>query len=135
MALQFSVEVRDAQNNAIETTAGASALLRIYDLTAGAPANCAAAITATLLAEMSLPSDWMAASSAGVVDRTGTWQDPSANNAGVADFFRIWNSGGTTCHVQGTVGQGSGDLQLNNTNLAPGQVVTITGFAITAGNA
>lgn len=135
MARQFSDTVRNALCDAYETAIGTLPILRIYDLTAGAPANCAAAITGTLLAEMTLPSDWMAAASGGTKAKSGTWSDASANNTGTADFFRVWDSAGTTCHDQGTVTAtgGGGDLTLDNVSVASGQAVTITGFSVTAG--
>ena len=55
MAIKYSTAVRNAQLDAIETTIGVSPKLRI--LTGTAPANCAAAQTGTLLAELTLPSD------------------------------------------------------------------------------
>jgi hypothetical protein len=137
MGLQYSTTVRNAQLDALETAVGVSAVLKIYDLTASAPANCAAAITGTVLATMTLPSDWMAAASAGSKAMLGTWQDASADNAGVADFFRLFASDGTTCHAQGTVtlGGGGGDMTLDNTNITAGQSVTVTSFTVSAGNA
>lgn len=137
MALQLSVAVRNGKLDAIETAIGASAVLKIYDLAAGAPADCAAAITGTVLATFTLPADWMAAAASGSKAKSGTWQDTSADAAGVADFFRIFASDGTTCHMQGTVTAtgGGGDMTLDNTNIAAGQQVTITSFTLTAGNA
>ena len=137
MSLQYSVTVRNAQLDALETAVGVSAILKIYDLTAGAPANCAAAITGTVLATLNLPSDWMAAASAGSKAMSGTWQDASADAAGVADFFRLFASDGTTCHAQGTVTltAGGGDMTLDNTNITAGQSVTVTSFTVSAGNA
>lgn len=137
MGLQYSTTVRNAQLDALETAVGVSAVLKIYDLTAGAPANCAAAITGTVLATMSLPSDWMAAAASGSKAMSGTWQDASADNAGVADFFRLFASDGTTCHAQGTVTltAGGGDMTLDNTNITAGQSVTVTSFTVSAGNA
>lgn len=137
MAIQLSVTVRNGRLDAIETTVGTSAILRIYDLSGSAPANCAAAITATLLAEMTLPSDWMAAASSGSKAMSGTWEDTSANNAGTADYFRVYASDGTTCHIQGTVTAtgGGGDMTLDNTSITAGQKISITGFTLTDGNA
>jgi len=137
MSLQYSTAVRNAQLDALETAVGVSAILKIYDLTADAPANCAAAITGTVLATLNLPSDWMAAASSGSKAMLGTWQDASADAAGTADFFRLFASDGTTCHAQGTVTAtgGGGDLTLDNTNIAAGQSVTVTSFTISAGNA
>ena len=135
MALQYSVAVRNAQLDAVESTTGTAAILRIYS--GAVPANCAAAASGTLLAEMTLPSDWMAAASSGSKALSGTWQDASANDTGTAGHFRLLDSGGTTCHAQGTVTAtgGGGDLTLDNTSIASGQSVTITSFTLAAGNA
>lgn len=134
MALQYSVTVRNAQLDAVETTVGTAPLLRIYS--GSAPANCAAAASGTLLAEATLPSDWMAAANSGSKALSGTWQDASANATGTAGHWRLYDSGGTTCHAQGTVTAtgGGGDMTLDNTSIASGQSVTITSFTITAGN-
>jgi hypothetical protein len=86
---------------------------------------------------MTLPSDWMAAASSGSKALSGTWQDASANNAGTAGHFRIYESTATTCHIQGSVTAtgGGGDLTLDNTSIAAGQSITITSFTLTDGNA
>lgn len=135
MALQLSVAVRNARLDAIESTVGATAVLRIR--TGAAPANCGTADSGTVLAEMTLPADWMAAASAGAKALSGTWNDTAADAAGTAAHFRIYDSGGTTCGIQGTVTitGGGGDMTLDNTNIAVGQLVTITSFTLTDGNA
>lgn len=137
MAFQFSTTARNAALDAIETATGASAILKIYDLTAGAPANCGAAITGTVLATLNLPSDWMAAASGGTKSLSGTWQDASADATGTADFFRLFATDGTTCHAQGTVTAtgGGGDMTLDNTSIASAQSVSVTSFTLTAGGA
>jgi hypothetical protein len=134
MTLQYSTAVRNARLDAVESTIGTTAILRIR--TGAAPANCAAADSGTVLATLNLPSDWMAAASGGAKALSGTWQDASADATGTAAHFRIYDSSGTTCHLQGTVTAtgGGGDVQLDNTSLATGQSVTITSFAMTAGN-
>ena len=137
MAIQLSVTVRNARLDAIETAVGTSAVLKIYNLTAGAPADCAAAITGDVLATCSLPSDWMAAASSGSKAKSGTWEDASADAAGDADFFRLFASDGTTCHMQGTVTAtgGGGDLTVDNVTFAIGQAFSITAFTLTEANA
>jgi hypothetical protein len=79
----------------------------------------------------------MADSNAGVKGLAGTWEDTSADAAGTGAHFRIYDSGGTTCDAQGSVTAtgGGGDLELDNTNIASGQKVTITAFNLTEGNA
>ena len=134
MALQYSDAVRNAQLDAVESTIGTAAVLKIYDLTAGAPANVAAAITGTVLATITLPSDWMAGASSRSKAKSGTWQDASADNTGTADFFRLFASDGTTCGAQGTAGTSGTDIVLDNASIASSQVVTVSSFSIAAGN-
>jgi hypothetical protein len=135
MALQLSVSVRNARLDAIETTIGTAPLLRIRS--DAAPANCAASRTGTVLATLTLPSDWMAAASGGTKALSGTWQDTSADATGTAGHFEIMDSGGTVCHMQGTVTAtgGGGDLTVDNTSFASGQSFSVTSFTLTDGNA
>lgn len=135
MALQFSVAVRNAQLDAVETTIGTSAVLKIR--TGAAPADCATADSGTVLATFNLPSDWMAAASGGSKAKSGTWQDTSADATGTAAHWRLYASDGTTVHAQGTVTAtgGGGDLTLDNTSIASGQSVTISSFTLMGGNA
>ena len=135
MALQLSTTVRNARLDAIEATMGTSAIMRIR--TGAAPADCGTADSGTVLATLNLPSDWLAAASSGSKAKSGTWQDTSADATGTAAHFRIDDSGGSTCHLQGTVTAtgGGGDLEVQNTSFASGQQVTVTGFTLTDGNA
>jgi len=135
MALQFSVAVRNARLDTIESTISTSAVLRI--LSGSAPANCATADSGTVLVEMSLPSDYLAAASSGAKSMSGAWEDTSANGTGTAGYFRIYASNGTTCHIQGTVTAtgGGGDMTLDNVSIASSQSVTITSFTLTEGGA
>jgi len=135
MSLQKSVTVRNAQLDAIETAIGTSPVLKIRS--GAAPANCAAADTGTVLATITLPSDWLAAASAGVKSKSGTWEDASADATGTAAHWRIYDSGVTTCHLQGTVTatSGGGDMEVSNTSFATGQDFLITSFAFTGGGA
>jgi hypothetical protein len=135
MAVQLSTTVRNARLDQIETTIGTTPILEIR--TGAQPANCAAADSGTVLATMTLPSDWMGNASAGAKAKAGTWQDASADNPGTAAHWRLKDSPGTTCHAQGscTATGGGGDLELNNTSITAGQQVTITAWTFTDGNA
>lgn len=135
MAIQLSTAVRNARLDAIETTIGVSAVLKLR--TGAAPANVGTADAGTVVATMTLPSDWMAAASGGTKAMAGTWQDTSADAAGTVAHFRIYASDGTTAHVQGTVTAtgGGGDMTLDNNVLTAGQSVSITSFTLTEANA
>lgn len=135
MPMQYSTAVRNARLDVVETTIGASPILRVR--TGAVPANCAAADTGTVLATVNLPADWMGDATNGVKSLQGTWEDTSADNTGVAGHFRIYASDGVTCHVQGnvTLTGGGGDMTVDNTSFATGQNFVVTSFTITAGNA
>lgn len=132
MAVQLSVAVRDARLDAIETAVGASAVLKIR--TGAQPATCATADSGTVLATISLPSDWLAAAASGAKAKLGTWQDTSADNTGTAGHFRIYASDGTTCHLQGSVGTSGTDMVVDSTSFTATQAFTVTSFTLTDGN-
>ncbi|MGD0564551.1 MAG: hypothetical protein ABSA66_15850 [Roseiarcus sp.] len=133
MAIQFSAAVRNARLNAIFATIGASAKLLLY--TGSVPANCAASATGSLLATLTLPSTEENAASGGAETQASSPWTGTASAAGTAGYFRVMDPTGATCHVQGTVGQGSGDLSFDNPTFASGQNIQITSFTLTDGNA
>jgi len=134
MSVQYSDAVRNAKLDAIESTIGASAVLKIR--TGAAPATVATADSGTVLATLSLPSDWMSAASAGSKTKLGTWEDTSADGTGNAGHFRIYASNGTTAHMQGTVTAtgGGGDMTVDNIAFATGQQFTVQTFTINDNN-
>ena len=134
MAVQLSVAVRNARLDSIETTVGVSPFL---DLRTGAqPSDCAQADTGTELEHMALPSDWLAAASAGAKAKTGTWSG-TIDADGTVGHFRIKETTDTTCHMQGSVTAtgGGGDMELDNVVVATGQSITVDTFTVTDGNA
>lgn len=132
MAHQYSGAVRDAQLDQLESTIGTAP--KLYFRSGTPPANCAAADTGTLLATLTLPSDWMAAASGGSKAKSGTWSDVGTA-AGTIGHFRIKDSTGTTCHIQGTVGTSGADMIVDNTSIGVGQTITVNTFTLTRGNA
>ena len=135
MALQYSVAVRNAKLDAVESAVGPSAVLKIR--TGAPPASVATADSGTVLATLDLPADWMAAAAGGQKAMAGAWADAAADAAGQAGHFRIYANDGSTAHVQGTVSAsgGGGDMTVDNINFAVGQAFSVTGFTLTAGNA
>jgi len=135
MAVKFSVAVRNARLDALETAIGTSAVLKIRS--GAAPTNITDADSGTVLATLSLPSDWMANAASGSKSKSGTWQDTSADNTGTAAHFRLYASDGTTQHMQGSITAtgGGGDMTVDNTSFVTGQSFTVTAFTLTDGNA
>lgn len=118
----------------IATQFPAGSRLQIYS---GAPPAITAAPTGTLLAEITLPATPWGTAAARAIAKNGTWS-VAAVAAGVAGWFRLLDASGTDANgadnthqrIQGTCGQGTGDLQLDNTNIASGQTVSVTSFTV-----
>lgn len=135
MAHQYSVTVNNARLDAIESAVGTAPILKIFS--GAEPANCAAADPAGTLLSITLPSDWLAAASSASKAKSGTWSG-TASGSGNAASYRIYDSSGTTCHIQGSVtaAGGGGDMTLDSTGAAitSGQTVTIATYQINAAN-
>jgi len=123
--------VRNACLDQIETTIGTGPLLKIFS--GAVPVNCAAADPSGLLATITLPSDWMANARVArrrsrhlVGGRRGQWHRVEL---AALRFQR------DRLPRAGHLRPGSGDLSLDNTNIAAGQTVTVNSFTITKGNA
>ena len=129
---QFSTTVRNGMLDAYETAIRSSPKLRF--LSGSAPANCAAAQTGTLLAELSLPADSYADASSGTKAISGSWVG-TVTTAGTVAHYRIVNSAGTVCHEQGTVATSGADMNIASTTLTLGQALTVSSRTLTAGNA
>lgn len=108
--------------------------LRIYSNDAADPDSAA---SGTLLAELTFAStafqnatdDGTNASAAA----NAIGQDASANNSGTAAHWRAFNSSGTMV-IKGTASGtgGGGELQLNNTALVAGGIVSIASMTLRA---
>jgi len=124
-------------NTAHWTWVGTSAIgpgAKLLFYTGSQPANCATAASGTLLATLTLPALEESAASSGGATIAATWTG-TASAAGTAGYFRIMDATNTTCHMQGSVGQGSGDMSFDNSTFTVGQNLQITGFTETDGNA
>ncbi len=134
MTTNMSTALRNALLDVIESTIGVSPVLELR--TGSKPTACADADSGTLLASLTLPSDWMAAASSSSKVKAGTWEDAAANAAGTVGHWRLKSSGGTV-HYQGTTtatGAG-GDMTMDNPVLAIGQDVIVNTFTLTAPHA
>jgi hypothetical protein len=133
MAIQLSTRIRNAMLDAMETTIGTAARIQIWAGTK--PADCATtAVGQTLLVTFTLASDWAANAASGskaFSAITGT----AATGTGAASFYRLTDSTNpsTSCDEQGTITAtgGGGDMTIDNTSIATGQTVNITGWSWT----
>ena len=142
MALTYSNAVNAGRLDQIETLIGANAKLKLYG--GSVPADVTVAIGAQpLLLDNALAvaasGDWMAAATVArpsVKAKNGIWSGTVLAAAGAGTpvtFFRI-TSAADVAGIQGTCGQGTGDLQFDNATLATGQTVTVNTFTITSAN-
>lgn len=105
-----------------------NATLKIYT---GTQPAAGAGATGTLLVTITLPADAMAASSAGVASKSGTWSGV-AGNTGTAGWFRIESSAGSRWYDGAiTATGGGGEIELTSTSITSGQTVSITSFTVT----
>jgi hypothetical protein len=112
----------------VDAGAGAG-FLRIYQGTRPATGGAAT----TLLAELTMSDPAFLAAAAGVVTADTITDDPSANAADTATWFRITDSDGNAVY-DGDVGTGGSDLNLNTTTISVGLNVAVTSLTITEAN-
>ncbi len=133
MTMRFALPLRAARLNQITARAGANALLRIYSgsqpATGGTPT--------TLLAQLTCNAVFAPSTSTATLTLNSISPTSSANNSGAATWARIVQADGTT-HVLdmtvSTTSAGTGDLQLDDTNIVLGGTVAISSANITDGN-
>ncbi len=134
MALRLPDAYRETRGNTLPTRAGNAALLRIYSGTQ--PATADTAVGGTLLAELTMGTPSFGASDTeGVVTAGAITQDSSANATGTAVYFRIVQSNGTTCVLDGACGTSGAELNLVSTSITSGQPVQVTSLVWTEGHA
>lgn len=129
MAVQYSTLVRNGWGDSWESNMGVSVKIRMY--TGAQPANCAASEAGTLLVEFALASDWSANAGSGSKTLSSLPLIATAVAPGTAAHYRIYDSTGATCHEQGAVATSLSDMIVDNTNMAAGQQVQITGYTKT----
>lgn len=133
MAIKQTTAVRNAQLDALNTQAGTSAKLRIYN--GSRPANANTAITSqTMLVELTCNATAFAAAASGGVLTANAISNGTAAATGTASWFRLWQSNGTTAIMDGDVSTAGADLNLNNTSIATGQTVSVSSFTVTDGD-
>jgi hypothetical protein len=122
----------DALNTYINS--GGAAKIIVYGNNVGAPANANTAIgSQTVLATFTCSNPAFASPAVNGVltlDITPALT-VAASASGTAAFFRVTLNNGTTVALQGSVGAGSGELNLNTTIITSGVNVTITSGTVT----
>lgn len=125
MAVSMATNLRNNRADQITSFAGTSAKIRIYTSAYG-----------TLLVEnICSASAFAAAASSGVLTLNAI-SDGTASATGTAAIARIYKSDGTTLVLGGlTVGTSGSNINISNTSINSGDIVSITSATITEGNA
>lgn len=131
MAIKYSTTVRNNKLGQVNTAIGTNAYIRIYSGTR--PANVAASITGTMLAELRGNASQFGTTSSGVLTASSI-TSATAAATGTATHFRIFASDGTTAVVDGDVGTSGSDLNLSSTSIVATGTVAISSLTITDNN-
>lgn len=146
--LKFSAALKNAQQNAISTTLGASAIIDIYD--GAQPASPDVAITTqVLLASLTCNATFAAAAANGVLTANAISNGTGTAAATVSGKRATWYRMRSTvpaAHVDGTCGTNGTinstgaasagetyDLNINNNLITTGQTVSVTSMTFTNG--
>ena len=131
--MNYKESLVNTQLDAIDDAVGASGKLIIYDGTQ--PADVDTALSGnTVLAELALSATAFGAAASGVITANAISDDASADNTGTAIWGALLTSGNVRI-VDFTVGTSGTDMIIDNTSIVAGQVVSVSSFAITGGNA
>jgi hypothetical protein len=133
MTIQLGTTLRTNMIDEYETTVGTSPRLILRSGTQ--PAACNSADTGSMLASLTLPSDWISTGASGSVTIVGGPWTGTGATAGTAGHYRIKDSAESVTHEQGSVGTGGEDLVLDNAVIAVGQAISITTWTRTMGGA
>ena len=129
--LKYSNGTRHYQNEGLITYAGSGAKICIYQGTQPANANTAIS-TQTLLVTCTLAGTFGTDTNGTLT--LGTVNPGTAVETGTAQFFRIFQTDGSTVVMDGSVGTSGADLNLNNTSINITQTVQITSGTIIRNN-
>ena len=133
MALAFATTIRNARADQLTVARDAAASAGKIRLYTGTRPATGGAVT-TLLAELFMSDPSAPAAAGGILTLNSIADDVSADNTGVATWFREVD-GDNNFVTDGDVGTSGSDLNLNTTGITAGLNVSITSYVTTEGNA
>lgn len=126
---QYKESDRNVFLDSIDTSIGASGLLRIYD--GAKPTDVATALGAQVkLAELALSATAFGAAAAGVLTANAIANDASADATGTASWGTLTTSAGVRV-VDFTVGTSGADMNFNSVAFQAGATVSCSALTIT----
>ena len=136
--LQLGSTLRNNMIGQYESTVGTSPTLIFRSV--AQPGACNSVDSGSLLAILTLPSDWQTNAAGVTTIANGPWTGTGAGPGTIA-HYRLKDSTATasdntgTTHEQGTVGTTSCDINVDNVVIASSQAVSVTAWTRTQGGA
>ena len=127
MAFQYSVLIRNAKLDQVQTVVGPSPVLKVFS--GVEPINCANPDPSGLLCTINLPAVWMNPASNGIKTLAGTWTGAVVAGGTIASW-RIYETTATICHLQGN----TSDMTFSSLVIVSGRTLTVAQFQLTSGN-
>ena len=126
--IKVSTQAANVKADAWATAMNAG-IIRIYQGAKPATGNTALG-GSLLLGELTFGNPAFGAAVAGLLTANAITKDASADNTGTAQFYRLFQSDGTTPMGDGTCGLAGGgfDLEMPNTSITQFGEITCTGF-------
>jgi hypothetical protein len=126
----MATRINDGMRNRLADSAADAFDSGVLEIRTGSqPASAGTAASGTLLATITLPATAFAAAATGVASKSGTWSATAAAS-GTAGWARFRNTG-DTLRLDVSVGQGTGDLSLDEDDIVSGGTVTVNSFTFT----
>ena len=138
MAIQLGATLRNNMIGQYESTIGTVPKLILRSGAQPGAAN--SADSGSLLAILTLPTDWQTNAAGVTTIANGPWTGTGAA-AGTVGHYRLKDSTATasdntgTTHEQGTAGTGGTDIVLDNAVVAISQAISVTSWTRTQGGA
>lgn len=131
MALRLGTTARNnGCNGVVDTLDQGAGAATIQVRTGSQPTNVSDTPTGTLLGTLTASDPAFGNASTGVATASAITSDTSADNSGTAGYH-LWRDSDSNNIMDGTCGQGSGDLSFDNSVIVAGGVIAISSYTVT----
>lgn len=130
MALRLSTAARNASTNAMVDLIDQGAAAGKLKIWTGAQPGSVGGSYGTLLGTLTFSDPAFGNSATGTATADAITSDTTADNSGTAQSFTITDSDDNVL-MDGTCGQGSGDLNFDNNVIVAGGTIAVSSFTIT----
>lgn len=131
MSLRLGTTARNnACNGIVDTLDQGSGAATIQVRTGSQPTNVGDTPTGTLLGTLTASDPAFGNASTGVATASAITSDTNADASGTAGYH-VWKDSDGNNIMDGTCGQGSGDLSFDNSTIVAGGTIAISSYTVT----